>query len=255
MADVVAGSEQYRFLGPLRYDAVGALKVVANQSYRCRVSYLSPPTPPPSPSPSAPLENTTPSEEEDEEKGSEGGQEGGSGEEMNVVCTTNCEVCKRAASVASLSQLDITNNNNNNGNGSSSSPSSEDAGTSAWKVVEGEWMAIMLICQTNRSDKTLFGMVKHGHLSNGQCTLVLVHKCSPLQYVRFLMSMSSKGMTPGMFPGVVEVLDVVSCKVEPVAGDGPVSCWNVDGELIAGMDLEAHMQLGAVQCFARGVEK
>lgn len=40
MGDVVQASEVHRWLGPLRYDVIGATMLLRNQSYRCRVKYL-----------------------------------------------------------------------------------------------------------------------------------------------------------------------------------------------------------------------
>lgn len=40
MGDVVQASEVHRWLGPLRYDVIGAAMVVRNQSYKCRVKYV-----------------------------------------------------------------------------------------------------------------------------------------------------------------------------------------------------------------------
>lgn len=37
MGDVMAASEGYRWLGPVRYDLVGAAKLLANSAYRAKV--------------------------------------------------------------------------------------------------------------------------------------------------------------------------------------------------------------------------
>ena len=51
----------------------------------------------------------------------------------------------------------------------------------------------MLICMPCRSEKTRAGMARYGHLADGCLKLVLVRRCSPLQYLRFLLAMSSQG--------------------------------------------------------------
>ena len=38
MGDVMSSSEHYRWMGPVRYDLVGAAKLLANRTYRARVS-------------------------------------------------------------------------------------------------------------------------------------------------------------------------------------------------------------------------
>lgn len=40
MGDVMASSENFRFLGPVRYDLVGTLKLLACKAYPARVSYI-----------------------------------------------------------------------------------------------------------------------------------------------------------------------------------------------------------------------
>lgn len=256
MGDVVQESERHRWLGPLRYDLVGALKLLGNQSYKCRVRYR-----PPS--------------DEEESANFDEDLSRQSSTSAGTVCVAHCPVC-RAASSRSLSDLHSLEYNESTVLGEESSTrgstkvsmsgrvssagvtagSTSGSGTSLssgdWRVIEGEWMSIMLIVQPCRSDKTPYGMARHGHLANGRFTLVLVKKCSPVDYLRFLLTMSSSGLTPGQLPGVIEVLDAVSCRVESMGG--PVSHWNVDGELVEGVDMEAHAHLGAVQCFARGVE-
>jgi hypothetical protein len=50
-----------------------------------------------------------------------------------------------------------------------------------WRVVEGDFAAVMLIVMPCRSDKTPAGMARFGHLTDGRLKLVLVSKCAPLQ--------------------------------------------------------------------------
>lgn len=47
-----------------------------------------------------------------------------------------------------------------------------------------------------RSDRSVYGLVPHGHLADGRIVLVLVHKCSTLDYLRFMASIPSKGTCP-----------------------------------------------------------
>jgi ceramide kinase len=235
MGDVVQESEHHRWLGPLRYDIIGAMKILNNQSYHCRVSYLPPPE---TAAAGANTLNTSINEED------------------KSVCVANCSIC-RAASIASSSSSIVSTSQHQyidtNSRGNSTN----------WTVLEGEWMSIMLIVQPCRSDKTPHGMARYGHLNDGRFTLVLVRRCSPLCYLKFLATMSSSGLAPGLMPGVLEVIDAVACKVECTGDDGSNkvrSHWNIDGEIVHGGGdggeciMEAHAQLGAVNCFARGVE-
>ena len=103
------------------------------------------------------------------------------------------------------------------------------------------------------SEKTRSGIVRFCHLADGQIKLVLVRKCSPLHYLRFLVDMSSRGLHPGQH-SYVEVIDAVAVKVECPAGR-PQSHWNLDGELLRSGTITAEIHQGLIQVFARGVER
>lgn len=256
MGDVVQESEKHRWLGPLRYDIIGAMKIFNNQSYACRVSYI------PAPKNTLVAGETTAgrSEEEADEEEEQ--------EEIKSICVANCSICRAASTAPSASQRSLPDANINSDKISDKAEEIVKDNTS-WCVLEGEWMSIMLIVHPCRSDKTPHGMSRYGHLNDGRFTLVLVRRCSPFNYLKFLATMSSSGLAPGVMPGVLEVIDAVACKVESMGStnnstgedDENVSRrshWNIDGEIVQGVDgtdvMEAHAQLGAVQCFARGVE-
>ncbi len=83
----------------------------------------------------------------------------------------------------------------------------------------------------------------------------------PPQYLRFLHSMSRHGCAPGQLPHVT-VLDAVAVEVMPLGGSSssggggvPTSCWNLDGELVAGPGIQAEVHPGLVRVFSRGVEQ
>ena len=96
--------------------------------------------------------------------------------------------------------------------------------------------------------------------------LVLVSKCSRLSYLRFLITLSTRGLSDRCLP-FVRVIPVTQVRLRPAMtqpGKGgclggerepAVSHWNVDGELVPG-DCQVHMRVvrGLVDVFARGVE-
>ncbi len=53
-------------------------------------------------------------------------------------------------------------------------------------MAQGEFKAIMAIVTSCRSDLSPHGLSRNAHLADGRMHLVLVHKCSILQYLRFL---------------------------------------------------------------------
>ena len=104
-----------------------------------------------------------------------------------------------------------------------------------------------------RSDKSAAGVARYGHLSDGNIHLVLVRRCSRLQYLRFLLTLSSTGLEPGRHHGgYVEVIPAVAVRVEP--GGTQESQWNIDGELLNCAAITAETHRGAIEVFARGVE-
>jgi ceramide kinase len=217
MADVVEASERHRWLGPLRYDAAGFAKLVANTAYSVRVSWKPP----------------------------------HAAAEQDEACRANCHVCRGAgvafaSSSASFVELGLAASSESVGDGSGIDWGGE------WEVLEGEMLSIMVIVQPCRSEKTPHGMARYAHLADGQLTLVLLRKSSPLHCLRFLATMSAVGLVKDQMP-YVKVVDAVACRVEPL-GSGPRSGWNLDGELLPGDVLYASAERGALKYFARGVK-
>ena len=52
--------------------------------------------------------------------------------------------------------------------------------------MQGEFKSIMAIVTSCRSDMSPQGLSRNAHLADGRMHLVLVHKCSILQYLKFL---------------------------------------------------------------------
>ena len=286
MADVVLASERYRWLlGPLRYDVLGFAKLLANVSYSCRISWRE--APKHYSSGMSPGMDAVQTQDDDSYLNTDQDSSNVtlaspahgfaiSSPNENVlgrgeVCVRGCSVC-RSAGIASASSASLIAAEAgcvplrgslqrseslaqpllplSRAESSSSTPSTSDV-----RSLEGSFMSIMIIVQPCKSEKTRYGMARHAHLANGVLTLVLVRKCSQLQFLRFLATMSSSGLVKGQLPHV-EVIDAVSCRVESLGKDGEAkSCWNIDGELFPwdGV-LDAQAMHGALACFARGCE-
>ncbi len=313
MGDLMSESEALRWMGPLRYELVGAKMLAANRSYRAKISYL-------------PAEAV-------------------SAGSFSKVCSAHCELCfgrpernqstglsqtsgqrsnsrigvNRPSSSTSTSTNNTTNNTNtstgvsnyytsgshnhiNNTSNSTSdsllgggsrgggvlSTSGGGGGTDEsatnhtsttnpntnnhhsspfarhsrlslnhrqtdWKTIEDDFAGVMLVIMPCRSDKSAAGVARYGHLSDGNIHLVLVRRCSRLQYLRFLLTLSSTGLEPGSHHGgYVEVIPAVAVRVEP--GGVQESLWNIDGELMNCAAITAETHRGAIDVFARGVE-
>jgi len=289
MGDLMSESESLRWIGPLRYELVGAKMLAANRSYRAKISYL-------------PAEAV-------------------SAGSFSKVCGANCEFClggrspeKRSHSSGNLINLNLNGrspskngakatyyssenqyNQHNGDHNASENLLGESSGSSGgsgggmsngyvsghtsptriqgrrhspfarhsrlslthrqpdWKTVEDDFAGVMLVIMPCRSDKSTAGVARYGHLSDGNIHLVLVRRCSRLQYLRFLLKLSSTGLEPGLHHGgYVEVIPAVAVRVEPVGAQE--SRWNIDGELLNCAAITAETHRGAIEVFARGIE-
>ena len=63
----------------------------------------------------------------------------------------------------------------------------------SWQHMQGEFKSVMAIVTPCRSDQSTLGLAPYGHLADGRIQLVLVHKCSVLQYLRFLAAIPQAG--------------------------------------------------------------
>ena len=83
-----------------------------------------------------------------------------------------------------------------------------------WVTLEGEFNAIMAVVMPCRSDRSDSGLVPFAHMADGRIHLILVRKCSTLQYLKFLASIPRSGVLPENFD-YVEAVDAIAVRVEP----------------------------------------
>lgn len=216
MGDLMAESEGLRWMGPARYEVMGAKMLAANRSYSARISYL-------------PATSSL--------SGS-----------FSRVCSSNCQHCLRPThtNVKARAFKEVSSPFARHSRHSLLDRADD------WVTVQGEFAGIMLVIMPCRSDKSKNGVARYGHLSDGNIHLVLVKRCSRWQYLKFLMKMSSQGLEAGCHEGYVEVIPAVAVKVEP--GDCAESTWNIDGELLQCASITAETHRGAIQVFSRGIE-
>ena len=117
-------------------------------------------------------------------------------------------------------------------------------------MVEGDFASINVVVAPCRSDKSKRGLIPNGHLSDGRMYLVMVKRCNHLQWLRFLLQLSSRGLVDLCLP-YVRVVPVEGVKLRTV---GPESSWNVDGELLTDYNVAIRVHRGLVDVFSRGVE-
>ncbi|XP_026870380.2 ceramide kinase isoform X2 [Electrophorus electricus] len=157
----------------------------------------------------------------------------------------------------------------------------------AWQVIRGKFLAINAACMSCACPRSPKGLSPSAHLANGTVDLILVHKCSRLDFFRHLLRHTNKDdqfdhpfvevyrvrqfrFTPrcqetaselelelreGDGVGRARFFSQI-CRKHPACGCMPThSCWNCDGEILphAGIEVRVHCQL--IKLFARGIEE
>ncbi|XP_071810524.1 ceramide kinase-like [Asterias amurensis] len=245
--DVLKESENYRWLGPRRYDFSGFKKFFANQSYCGEVSFLV-------------------SADEDHHP------------QDKTKCRVGCVVCLRR-SESQLSDLHECLDSNVEAIDLQEVKQEKEV----WKKVTGNFCAInaALVSGCNRLSPT--GIAPSSHLGNGCLDLLLVHKCSRINFLRHLNRLGSSGNHFNFdFVEVHRVkefnfkslpnCDEKSSGFQPeqstsntslvkqpqaryrAAGDTSTSTWNMDGEIEDIADINMHVHCQLVKIFARGRE-
>uniref|UniRef100_A0A3Q2Z9R4 Ceramide kinase n=1 Tax=Hippocampus comes TaxID=109280 RepID=A0A3Q2Z9R4_HIPCM len=154
-----------------------------------------------------------------------------------------------------------------------------------WRTIRGKFLAInaaSMSCACPRSPK---GLSPAAHLADGTADLILVRKCSRVNFLRHLLRHASKDdqfdlsfvevhrvrrfrFTPrhchsdsdsdlelDLLDGKRQIFGQI-CRDHPACGCAPAfSSWNCDGEILphTAIDVRVHCQL--IQLFARGIEE
>ncbi|XP_006004505.1 ceramide kinase isoform X2 [Latimeria chalumnae] len=187
----------------------------------------------------------------------------------NSRCRTGCYVCQQSGQQNSVSQKKQQCNGIEDG---------EDE--ERWQVIRGKFLAInaaSMSCACPRSPK---GLSPSAHLADGTTDLILVRKCSRLNFLRHLVRHKSKHDQFDL--GFVEVHRVKKfsftprqfeeedggdtrdagkkhfgqfCRDHPTCGCCTVnSAWNCDGEILDHTAIEVRVHCQLVKLFTRGIE-
>ncbi|XP_071960442.1 ceramide kinase-like isoform X2 [Antedon mediterranea] len=250
--DVVRESENYRWVGPKRYELAGAMQFMGNKSYHGEVKYV----------PNL--------------------DEGHSPMDQNP-CGARCNICTRKKSM-----LDInTNQRSQQAEGGVGEIDLDE--TDHWNSIKGEYMYVNAALVSGMCDKSPTGVSPAAHLGNGCVDLIVVRKCSRLNYLRHLMRLSSSAnhfdfnfvevhrvkkfkfrpLTPDetsipAYSATMDSLDLDSGLFRRSSGSYNLprststissSSWNIDGEInrLPAIDVNVHCQL--INVFARGIEQ
>lgn len=121
-----------------------------------------------------------------------------------------------------------------------------------WRCWEGEISSLMVVVTPTRSDKSKHGLVPHAHLSDGRLHLVIVRRCTRMQFLRFLVSLTRGGVDESL--SFVDVKEVEAWRLEELVPSSRASVWNVDGELMQSRFMSARCHHGLIHVFGRGPE-
>ncbi|XP_074644684.1 ceramide kinase-like isoform X2 [Tubulanus polymorphus] len=234
--DVIQESEEFRWMGPKRYDYIGLKKFLSKKSYTGEVAFL----------PSTDLENHP---------------------RDGTRCMHNCYACH----AASQQKFDYEADNKENTKFDTEGVSLL-GGKDGWQRIRGRFIGINSYSMSCRCDLSPDGPSPSCHLGDGTVDLVIVHDCSRFDYFRHLMRTTRTGADQFDF-NFIQVIRVKEYKFRPMSqDDDPVeqtddegqqrlqsgprnSVWNCDGEVVdqPSVDVRAHCQL--IPLFARGIEE
>ncbi|XVE56428.1 hypothetical protein DITRI_Ditri04bG0008200 [Diplodiscus trichospermus] len=221
--DVITESEQYRWMGPKRYDYAGTKVFLRHRSYEAEVSYLE-------------VESEKKSSIPDgtrmfsnvwslKQKKYEG-----------IICRANCNVCNRKPVCSSERDHSAT-------------PCMSSQET-RWMKSKGCFLSVGAAIISNRNEKAPDGLVADAHLSDGFLHLLLIKDCPHALYLWHLMQLARKGGDPLNF----DFVEHYKTPAFTFTSFGDESVWNLDGELFQAHKLSAQVFRGLVCLFATGPE-
>ncbi|XP_035528790.1 ceramide kinase [Morone saxatilis] len=187
-------------------------------------------------------------------------------------CRSGCCVCQQKPSSKDSKQWEM----------SEEKEKSDKDGSSGWSVIRGRFIAInaaSMSCACPRSPK---GLSPSAHLADGTTDLILVRKCSRLDFLRHLLRHTNK--EDQFDHSFVEVHRVSKFRFQPrhhelvsledlnespkKTGFSPIcsaqttcnystahSSWNCDGEILSHAAIQVSVQCQLIRLFARGIEE
>lgn len=186
-------------------------------------------------------------------------------------CRSGCRVCQHKPS-----------SNDERCNMSEETEKSDKDGSSGWIEIRGKFIAInaaSMSCACPRSPK---GLSPSAHLADGTTDLILVRKCSRLDFLRHLLRHTNKD--DQFDHSFVEVHRVRKFRFQPRHYElvsledlseppkkasfrpicsGPTGCnygsthssWNCDGEILPHAAIQVSVRCQLIRLFARGIEE
>ncbi|KAL5111453.1 Ceramide kinase [Taenia crassiceps] len=283
--DILEPSEQLRWLGPARYDVAGAFKWLKLASYKCRIAYL-------------PSSSSTPFD-----KNTCGPLcpvclkfDRGHGEatkaprlatqlrpitsslvDIPVLGSQSLRICSSAPSFSqnksNMEGVPVEGNDlplgpTEVGEGGEESRIEEKKLTSGWRVTIGDFVAVNAFLISCRCAKSPLGPAPSAHLGDGFLDLILVRRCSRMQYLRYLVQLTNrhrKRQAQHLRIPFVEAHRVRAFHLQaldryghPVATDeamgADTSVWCVDGEVLRNSNIICCVHRQLIRMYGRGPE-
>ncbi|WVZ74340.1 hypothetical protein U9M48_022538 [Paspalum notatum var. saurae] len=224
--EVIRESENYRWMGPARYDFSGTMVFLKHRSYEAKVAFLETPD----------THSLTASAEVDVtgEKTVRSHQK----RPRKIICRTNCFICKEASTSRQNSEDEITD---------SSRTIQENQ---KWVWSQGRFLSVGAAVISCRNERAPDGLVADAHLSDGFLHLLLIRDCPLPLYLWHLTQFTKKGSDPLSFKFVehhkTSAFTFISSHDESV--------WNLDGEIFRACEASVQACKGLVNLFASGPE-
>lgn len=244
--DLLTDSERKRWMGPTRYDFSGVKTFLSHHYYEGTVSYL-PAT------------------------------EGVGSPRDKLRCRSGCHICQHSEQhLPEEGQICREEDEE----AKEVDQILESGHKGVWRVMRGKFLAINAVSMSCACPRSPKGLSPAAHLSDGTTDLILVHKCSRINFLRHLLRHTNKNdqfdypfvevhrvrrfrFVPKHEEGGSELdlrergkgLFSQICRDHPACGCTPShSTWSCDGETLphTAIQVSAHRHL--IKLFARGIE-
>ncbi|KAL6633851.1 hypothetical protein ACP70R_026522 [Stipagrostis hirtigluma subsp. patula] len=224
--EVIRESENYRWMGPARYDFSGTMVFLKHRSYEAKVAFLE-------------TGNTHSLMASAEDVVSEAQPlQYRQKRPHKIICRTNCFVCKEASTSRQNSEDVVPDH------------SGTICENPKWVWSKGRFLSVGAAVISCRNERAPDGLVADAHLSDGFLHLLLIRDCPLPLYLWHLTQFTKKGSDPLSFKFVehhkTQAFTFISSHDESV--------WNLDGEIFQACEVSVQACRGLVNLFASGPE-
>ncbi|KAL2102260.1 hypothetical protein ACEWY4_001428 [Coilia grayii] len=242
--DLLTDSEKKRWMGPTRYDFSGVKTFLSHHYYEGTVSFL-----PATDNVSSPRDK--------------------------FKCRSGCHVCQHSEHPPPEDKQMCNEKEEEDS-------VLESGHKDVWRVIRGKFVAINAVSMSCACPRSPKGLSPAAHLSDGTTDLILVHKCSRLDFLRHLLRHTNKNdQFDHSFVEVHRVrqfrfmpkhqeadseLDLRErgggrglfgqiCRDHPACSCTPThSTWSCDGEMLPHTAIQVGVHCQLIKLFARGIE-